>query len=47
MATINLAVLTSSVPVTGDTTPVALIAIIAGIGLGIVVVTLILRRRLK
>jgi hypothetical protein len=47
MSTISLAVLGSTVPVAGDATPIVLIAIIAGIGLGIVAVTLLLRRHLK
>lgn len=47
MTTINLAILGSVIPVSGDATPIVLIAVIAGIGLGIVAVTLILRRHLK
>lgn len=47
MITSNLATLASSVPVAGDATPIVVIAVVAGIGLGIVVVTLVLRRRSK
>ena len=43
----DLALVISAVPLSGDATPVSAIAIIAGIGVGILAVTLIVRHRLK
>ena len=43
----DLVLVVSAVPLSGDATPVSTIAIIAGIGVGILAVTLIVRHRLK
>ena len=43
----DLALVISAVPLSGDATPVSAIAIIAGIGVGILAVTPIVRHRLK
>ena len=43
----DLALVSSAVPLAGEATPGSAIAIIAGIGVGILAVTLIVRHRLK